>query len=1019
MQYVCRSCFLRLGQPWRQRASRRQRPSSSPRLLPHTIRRGNHCSASYAEVSGQENHGRPPQQQFNPVSTIDGTSTSSNEHNAWEHTTHGLDEEETLASFSTQTQHPERDPLITKIPKPRIKLTPSTFTVRDSRLQFVKELDSLDEKSWGFAKVLRRFAEWELFQRERLEKVIGSRPRDEVIKVYGAWKSLVKDAFTQPSTANQPKTMKERRILFWIRDSKTMNFMMRSLPAVRTNGVQNNMERTRLLISVALRYAPDRLRMLTECVLRDQRRHRLQYYDFFVIEDVLELLATHLRRADAGVRQAYAENMADMVIFALEGFGTNLNVGGVHISQATIHPILDALPADAVETWYHRLQEAKCHLHPFTQLHFASRIAKSSTAGKLSSVRILDDLARTGLLDINSPVAASVCTSILTFGKKDLAKLDDQSATPADLFRHLHDIGMVPNVITYTAIIRGLCLKKDLKTALDVFEIMKHHGVQPDEYTYSILINGCKLCRDFRLLTQFALEVCSRNIRDPVIWNEILHGVYICCLRAPRNQSGSHRTAIHAMNEIYSRIFDSTLLKPFITGRLAEVGELLVREQHVPEDIRLMAEIPPLPPKEAIRPGTDTLSIMLLGLIRSLAMPYDVVVFYSHFREMLRQGHPAANRLVLERGTYVHDIVLRHLLKFKGSLRVALDIIRDMMRDIGEDAGSKPNQAGLMQTAEAHALTPVVADTEAPAANTDEDMANIDGSANHTGTSEPLVSGEGPDSFIEGATRVAEASPWSTEPPQSGAHVPHEDDDVASRSDLVRHPAPSVYTWSILVYGFMRHKLPREAERILTLMREHGVEPNAVTYNTLAAGYAKLQKIPQAVKAMQRLEAEGFESDDSTLRAFSYISNKQRAINLMEAAVEKNSMKLKAVELQAHDAEDATGVRVVGEDSQEADLASKQPEEEDDDDDDETLDQDLEERFVQTDLGYVPEYVSKKIHDPLKSLKAIAPVHERSDLKEWARIREQGLSALSQPLIYDLNGRLDLDSHVTSKGKYR
>lgn len=865
-------------------------------------------------------------------------------------------------------------------------------------MQFIKELDQLDEKNWQFAKLLRRFADWELFQRERLERSIGGRSRLEALKVFGAWKGLVKDAFARPPKKDGSMTMTDRRLLFWIQ-STSMDRLLATMPVFPIYKSRSYMEGARLIVSAALRYAPDKLPMVLECVLRVQRRVGYTSYYFFIYEDVLHLLATKLRRMKPDEKQTNAEKLADLVVYALEGLGTNVARGGIQISQATIHSILDALPADAVEPWYRQLRAADCNLHPFTQLHFASRIAKSSPSNRLSSVHILRDLRRTGLFQINSPVAASVCTSILTFSKKDLATFDGQSATPADLFRYLHNIGMVPNVITYSAIIRGLCLKKDLQTALDIFDIMSHHGVQPDAFTYSILINGCTLCRDFKLLPKLAIEVCNKGIRDPVVWNGILHAVYICCTQATRGRREPRRTAIYAMNDVYSRIFDVTVLKPFITGRLAELaGELLVQQRWVPEDLQPMGNIPPLPRNEVIRPGSDTLAIMLLGLIRSFAMPYEVVTFYSHFREMLRLGHPAATQLVRERGTFVHDIVLRNLLRWRGTLRIALDIIRDMMGDIKKDADSNTSQDAPMPTAEAWPHGQAVnADAEAPSANANEDVADSHGSTAYTRASGSVGTGDGTGTFIERATAVAEVSTCSTDMPQSEAHVPHTDGNPASEPSRVQHPTPGVYTWSILVYGFMRHKLPREAERILTLMREHGVKPNASTYNTLAAGYAKMQKIPQAVKAMQRLEAEGFQADDWTLRAFSYIGNKHRAIQLMEATVEENKLKKKLAELQPQSA-GATDAEAVAEELQEAEVAldGQEDEGQGDEDEDEMLDQDLEARLSQIDPGEIPDHVSRKIDRTLDKLKKIAPVRERNEFKAWARVREKGLSELEE-----------------------
>ncbi|OLN82219.1 Protein Rf1, mitochondrial [Colletotrichum chlorophyti] len=100
------------------------------------------------------------------------------------------------------------------------------------------------------------------------------------------------------------------------------------------------------------------------------------------------------------------------------------------------------------------------------------------------------------------------------------------------------------------------------------------------------------------------------------------------------------------------------------------------------------------------------------------------------------------------------------------------------------------------------------------------------------------------------------------------------------------HPPPSVYTWSILVHGFMFHKEKASGERILTTMRQHGVEPNLVTWNTLVAGYARNQDVNKTVQSLQRLEAAGLEADDYTLRAFSRLVNKEAALRKMEATID-------------------------------------------------------------------------------------------------------------------------------------
>lgn len=90
----------------------------------------------------------------------------------------------------------------------------------------------------------------------------------------------------------------------------------------------------------------------------------------------------------------------------------------------------------------------------------------------------------------------------------------------------------------------------------------------------------------------------------------------------------------------------------------------------------------------------------------------------------------------------------------------------------------------------------------------------------------------------------------------------------------------------------MRAKQPEDAEYLINLMKLHGVEPNIVTWNTLAVGYARMNMIPQAIKAMRRLEAAGHTADDWTMIAFNAIRDKHRAVKLMEATVEANKARM-------------------------------------------------------------------------------------------------------------------------------
>jgi pentatricopeptide repeat protein len=75
------------------------------------------------------------------------------------------------------------------------------------------------------------------------------------------------------------------------------------------------------------------------------------------------------------------------------------------------------------------------------------------------------------------------------------------------------------------------------------------------------------------------------------------------------------------------------------------------------------------------------------------------------------------------------------------------------------------------------------------------------------------------------------------------------------------------------------------------MMRQHGVEPNLVTYNTLVSGYARAQRPTQTVSALTRLEEAGYQADDFTIRAFTHLGDRERALTMMEERIARNAEK--------------------------------------------------------------------------------------------------------------------------------
>lgn len=946
------ACFLRLGHLPRQIPTRHHHLRQF--LLPQITFRKRHGLSKEGTGSLEGIHKDEGLHRTRPSTTdaqLRGRRSPSRLHRATQN------QSQSQSPRHTSRSAPEQKP-VNKKGLSRLIKTNSTFTQRDMRVKFVKDFDELEDESRKLAKVLHRFAQTEKHQRDRLRIIAADKDRKNTMSRFAAWKSALKDFLPEP-THPKPMSLVEARHVKWIQNCTTVDEMVGNWPRVPPKLRKSQKDSSLALISAAVRHVPDKVHLIFEAALSSP--HGQPYW--YIVEDVLELLATRLRVIGlAEVKALEAQKLARMATRIL----ITRARGSIQFSQVTIRSILVALPADAVEPWYSQLLDAECDLHPFTEVQFASRLAKSAPTKALSA-EVLMRLQKANLLDINTPVAASVVTTILSFNQKDLAKLDDHSTTPADLFRDLHNAGLIPNVITYTAIIRGLCLKQDLRAALDVLEVMKQHGVQPNEWTYAILLQGCKMRGDWTALADIAVQACHANTREKVVWNEVLHAIYICCLRQPDDRK-PRRALLYALTLFYSRVFDAVPVRPFMTGRLAEMGEHIGQQQWFPEPLRrLITDVPPLPPSELRSPGPDTLSILLLGLIRTLPLPYDVVVFYSQFRQMLREGHPVAELMVQERGSFVHDIVLRNLLKWPGTLRVALDIIRDMMRDIGRKSEST------------------------------------------TGTSAPRL-----DATIL-SQQLKPSSDEDAPPSQQSSSEP--------RRPPIPHPAPSIYTWTVLVHGFMKAKQPQDAEHIMTLMRNNGIEPNLVTWNTLAAGYAKLQMIPEAVNTMRRLEAEGHEADDWTMRAFSYIGNKAKAIELMEATVEANkARKIAADQGEALSRGEwaADAVDIVGQVTQETPAdrwpqlgdEAREQEEEDfldrelearlDMNMDTFLDADIDKDINKLELEGLSVDVSNRMAQPSSSHKGVvrklaesAPVEgSRHDTDGWQEIKRLGLDAL-------------------------
>ena len=106
-------------------------------------------------------------------------------------------------------------------------------------------------------------------------------------------------------------------------------------------------------------------------------------------------------------------------------------------------------------------------------------------------------------------------------------------------------------------------------------------------------------------------------------------------------------------------------------------------------------------------------------------------------------------------------------------------------------------------------------------------------------------------------------------------------------SDTVAYSAPTVQTWSILVAAYIFNSQSRAAEKVLDMMRMRGIEYNEVTWNTLISGYAGMQDVDKAVKAVRGMEAAGFEADAYTARGLGKLWLRDKLMKALRADLEE------------------------------------------------------------------------------------------------------------------------------------
>ncbi|GKC68355.1 putative tetratricopeptide-like helical domain-containing protein [Tanacetum coccineum] len=77
--------------------------------------------------------------------------------------------------------------------------------------------------------------------------------------------------------------------------------------------------------------------------------------------------------------------------------------------------------------------------------------------------------------------------------------------------------GMKPNIITYSSLINGYCKNKKVNEALDVFRDIQNKGLIPDVFTYNSMMQGLFETKNPVAATQLFNEMLAKGLNPDIL----------------------------------------------------------------------------------------------------------------------------------------------------------------------------------------------------------------------------------------------------------------------------------------------------------------------------------------------------------------------------------------------------------------------------------------------------------------------------------------------------------------------
>ncbi|PQE17245.1 pentatricopeptide repeat protein [Rutstroemia sp. NJR-2017a BVV2] len=492
---------------------------------------------------------------------------------------------------------------------------------------------------------------------------------------------------------------------------------------------------------------------------------------------------------------------------------------GAHASQRSLSLLQAIMNDEEFNEFYSILEMAGHHLNGKSLLRFVYRAARARNTDLAFKI-----LQRAPLQGINLGLERwpQICSVLLVRRYRD----PDAEVSETELFEYMLRNGFRPGITTYNILIQNSVQAGDSETAWQIYEMILKNGIIPDGYTFSILIHDAKLRRDGAAIGKLASLMAEYGIQNAHATTDILDAVSRIH-KAEYHQTLSRNrkhllTAFPRIIPLYMEVFALEPLIEIIPGfserflpharsKVVDTTNDHSKDDHPPSIHHPGGEL------------SDSLAVMTsdaqdgesgLSSKQDLLEPSVATlnVMLQSYCDYLESSRNAA--ALLELYDHFQDLVSKRR-----------PVIAPLARD--------PRFYNYMLSALGSCYAPledclrIIKDMQAP--------------------------------YIHNSSESGKAESEEVETVlQSEADQVTEPDSSNGTPDLFRPPQPNIHTWTSMLHIFMHRRQPRAAEKVLQIMFEKGMRPNAATWNALTTGYMRLQDPAMVADSFNRSTEAGY-----------------------------------------------------------------------------------------------------------------------------------------------------------------